>query len=232
MELIDTPANPCPPGAQIVGLRTSDGLNLRAAYWRPEGIPRGTVAVIQGRAEFIEKYFEVIGELLSRGFVVASFRLARARACRIACCAIAPAAMSAAAPITGSISRLSCASCLRPTVQNRGSPSPIPWGRRRPSIMSAAVDAPFARIVGVAPMLGINGFGGSATARHIAGTLHGLGMGRAFIPGGGPRTLVEKPFEDNVLTSDRRRFERSAQLIALAPALGIGDPTIGWLNAA
>ena len=28
---------------------------------------------MQGRAEFIEKYFEVIGELLSRGFVVATF---------------------------------------------------------------------------------------------------------------------------------------------------------------
>ncbi len=46
MELIDTPANSCPPGANIVGLRTSDGVELRAAFWRPEGPPRGTIALI------------------------------------------------------------------------------------------------------------------------------------------------------------------------------------------
>ena len=73
MELIDTPANRCPPGANIVGLRASDGAQLRAAFWRPEGVPRGTVALVQGRAEFIEKYYEVVAELLERGFVVASF---------------------------------------------------------------------------------------------------------------------------------------------------------------
>ena len=73
MELIDTPQNPCPPGANIVGLRAADGVQLRAAYWRPEGAPRGTVALLQGRAEFIEKYYEVIGEILARGFAVATF---------------------------------------------------------------------------------------------------------------------------------------------------------------
>ena len=33
---------------------------------------RGTVVVLGGRAEFIEKYFEVIGELLARDFAVAA----------------------------------------------------------------------------------------------------------------------------------------------------------------
>src|SRR3712207_8672895 len=35
--------------------------------------PQGTVCILQGRAEFIEKYFEVIGELLQRGFAVVAF---------------------------------------------------------------------------------------------------------------------------------------------------------------
>ena len=231
MELIDTPANPCPPGAHILGLRTGDGLNLRAAYWRPEGVPRGTVAVIHGRAEFIEKYFEVIAELLARGFVVASFDW---RGQGLSDRLLANRARGHVRRSTDY--RLDLEAFVR---QLLASDCPKPWFALAHSMGAAAtfdyvaaVDAPFARIVGVAPMLGVNGFGGSTTARHIAAVLQGLGMSKAFIPGGSPRTLVEKPFYDNVLTSDQRRFERSAQLIALAPALGIGDPTIGWLNAA
>ncbi len=231
MQLIDTPANPCPPGANIVGLRAADGMELRAAYWRPEGVPRGTVALIQGRAEFIEKYFEVIGELLSRGFVVASFdwrgqglsqRLLRNKAK-----GHVPRATDYRLDLDAFIRQLLDTDC------------PKPWFVLAHSMGAAAtldylgsVAAPFARMVGVAPMLGLNDFAGSGTARHIASGLHTLGMGRMFIPGGSPRTLVEKPFEGNILTGDPRRFSRSTEIIALAPALGIGDPTIGWINAA
>jgi len=52
------------------------------------------------------------------------------------------------------------------------------------------------------------------------------------VPGGGPKTLMEKPFAGNVLTSDQRRFARAADVIRVAPAVGIGDPTIGWTHAA
>ena len=34
--------------------------------------PRGTVAILGGRGEFIEKYFEVAEDLLSRGLAVAT----------------------------------------------------------------------------------------------------------------------------------------------------------------
>ena len=39
--------------------------------FQPPGGPRGSVVLSPGRTEFIEKYFEVIGELQARGFVVA-----------------------------------------------------------------------------------------------------------------------------------------------------------------
>ena len=39
----------------------------------PPGPPQGTVCILQGRAEFIEKYFETVGDLLLRGFAVATF---------------------------------------------------------------------------------------------------------------------------------------------------------------
>ena len=44
---------------------------LRYACWNTSGTARGTVVVLGGRGEFIEKYAtEVIGELLDRGFAV------------------------------------------------------------------------------------------------------------------------------------------------------------------
>ena len=47
---------------------TPDGLRLRAARW--PGGPRGTVLLLNGRTEFIEKYLEPVAELQSRGFAV------------------------------------------------------------------------------------------------------------------------------------------------------------------
>ncbi len=48
------------------------GLRLRFASWQSVlRERRGTVCIFPGRAEFIEKYFEVVGELRRRGFAVA-----------------------------------------------------------------------------------------------------------------------------------------------------------------
>src|SRR6478735_12337216 len=74
VDFIATPDNPVPGDPTLVSVMTRDGIPLRAAYWMPETeAPQGTVCVLQGRAEFIEKYFEVVGELLDRGFAVLVF---------------------------------------------------------------------------------------------------------------------------------------------------------------
>jgi lysophospholipase len=55
-------------------LMTPDGARLRWAAWpEPEGRVRGTVLVLNGRSEFIEKYRETAGELIARGFHVFGF---------------------------------------------------------------------------------------------------------------------------------------------------------------
>ena len=52
----------------------SGAARLRYAWWNAAGTPRGTVLVLPGRVEFIEKYAtEVVGELLERRFVVVGF---------------------------------------------------------------------------------------------------------------------------------------------------------------
>ena len=75
MRLVITDYNPAPPGAAVEAVKTLDGRMLRLARWdAPAGVaPAGTVLVCQGRSEFLEKYFETIGELLARGFAVVTF---------------------------------------------------------------------------------------------------------------------------------------------------------------
>ena len=61
-----------PTGFEFLPL--PDGGVLRFALWSPDTAqPRGTILLLGGRAEFIEKYWETIGELTQRGFMVCSF---------------------------------------------------------------------------------------------------------------------------------------------------------------
>lgn len=72
--LMGVPGAASPPGGQGEWFRGAGGLRLRAALWTPsssiEGAPRGTVVLSPGRTEPIEKYFELVGNLLARGFCV------------------------------------------------------------------------------------------------------------------------------------------------------------------
>ncbi len=68
--LISIPEAPAPPGAQARWIEGFGGLRLRAALVPARGPVRGSVVLSPGRTEPIEKYFEVIGDLTGRGFVV------------------------------------------------------------------------------------------------------------------------------------------------------------------
>src|ERR1051326_3137645 len=70
-ELFPFPANPAPDGEAVGMLRTPDGVGIRFARWEPPPGRKGTLCVFPGRAEFIEKYFEVVNDARDRGFAVA-----------------------------------------------------------------------------------------------------------------------------------------------------------------
>src|SRR5262245_6465407 len=72
MKLVSIPANPVPDGAVLQMLKTPDGVTLRTARCAPPPGRKGTVCLFQGRAEFIEKYYETVRELHARGFAVAT----------------------------------------------------------------------------------------------------------------------------------------------------------------
>src|ERR1700687_2643155 len=57
--------------ADRYGFLERAGARLRYACWNVPGTARGTVVVLTGRGEFIDKYAtEVVGELLGRGYAV------------------------------------------------------------------------------------------------------------------------------------------------------------------
>src|SRR5689334_11979155 len=59
--------------ADRYGWLPSGSALLRYALWSARGTSRGTILLLTGRGEFLEKYAtEVVGELLDRGFAVAA----------------------------------------------------------------------------------------------------------------------------------------------------------------
>jgi lysophospholipase len=230
MDLIGLPENPVPPGAIMVPVLAQDGLTLRAVRW-VGSTPRGTVVIAPGRGEFIEKYFEVVEELLTRHFdvVIMDWRgqglsereLANRHKGHIDDFLIYERDLV-------SLGR----QVLEPFC-------PKPWFALGHSMGGAILLAHahhgadlFERIVLSAPMIDLQGIKFPRLARGFAEVLDIIGLGGAFIPGGSKWPITRYPFEGNVLTSDRARYTRYAAVAAAMPELTIGDPTIGWANAA
>ncbi|PPD43030.1 MAG: alpha/beta hydrolase [Methylocystis sp.] len=230
LELVATPNNPIPDGAVVHQLKAHDGLRLRAATFPCPKTPRGTVAVFQGHNEFIEKYFETIRELGRRGFdVVALDWRGQAGSER-----------ELEDPRKGHVDDFGqYQRDLGVFVSEVMRPRPQPWFALAHSMGAAilietahAGRPPFERLVVTAPMINLAHLIFPNGARWLADTLDMLGMGGRFIPFGGGRNYLEQPFEGNKLTTDPVRFARNHAIVHAAPGLVIGDPTIGWVNAA
>ena len=228
MGLCITDANPAPAGAVVSRITTKDKIALRVARWSCRGNCAGTVAILPGRAEFIEKYLEVAAELLSRNFdVVAMDWRGQGGSERLT-----------SDPAKGHVGRFDAyqrdLDALRREVLEPFGRSPFfALGHSMAGAIllaqARAGRSVFERIVLTAPMIHVEG-------RRFAGLARGfawLGFGRLFAPGGGGATpCLLRPFEGNVLTSDPVRYARVASVIAAAPEIAIGAPTIGWAHAA
>ncbi|MGO4573563.1 alpha/beta fold hydrolase [Microvirga sp. 2TAF3] len=232
VQLVASPNNPIPSEPTLVGVRTEDGLILRAATWMPETPePKGTVCILQGRAEFIEKYFEVVGELLARGFAVVAFdwrgqglsgrQVKNAR--------------------KGHIRRFADfrhdLEAVRDQVLVPHMPQPhfaLAHSMGGAIALSAAYESwlPFRRLVTTTPMIALSMIKPLRTVAILARVLRWLGFGKAFVPGGGETSISTKPFKGNRLTSDPVRYARNAEAASAIGAGAIGAPTVAWLDAA
>jgi lysophospholipase len=231
MHLVSTHDNPAPPDAIVAMARAVDGVQLRTARWVPQTAVRGTVVLLQGRSEFIEKYFEVIAELLARGFAVATMDWRGQGG----------SARQLKNPRKGHIDDFSLFERdLGALVDDVLGPScPQPWFGLCHSMGGAillsiahAGRCPFERLVLTAPMIAPAGLRRPRAAHIAVEILDTLGLGAAFAPGGRGVNVMTRAFEGNLLTSDPVRYARSASVLAADPAIGVGWWTIGWAHAA
>jgi lysophospholipase len=231
MTLISIPANPVPEGAVTGVLKTPDGVALRFARWAPPQGRKGTLLVLPGRTEFIEKYFEVVGEARARGFAVAMIDWRGQGLSE-------RALLDPRKGHVGSFAEydVDLETFVREIVLPDCPPPLFALGHS----MGAAVLIRsaqkgrrwFDRVVLCAPMIGLAGRAGAGFAAVTARTLRLLGLGRSYVPGSGSTPLASLPFVGNVLSSDPVRHARTAAIVDAEPMLGLGSPTVAWVDAA
>jgi lysophospholipase len=68
-EFVEIKTNPTPEKAQVGYLKARDGVLLRGAVFTPPK-PRGTIVLMTGYSEYIEKYFETVSDLMALNYCV------------------------------------------------------------------------------------------------------------------------------------------------------------------
>lgn len=229
--LLDIPVNPAPRGATVVGIDAADGVELRVARWAPNRSPvRGTVVIVHGRSEFIEKYFETVSDLRRRGFAVAVFD-ARGQG---------GSARLLRNPRKGHVRDFADYVNDFETVLHEvvlpDCPPPYyvlahSMGGLVALLAAGRISTQIDRMVLTAPLIALPRGSTRGLAR-ISGALTYLGLGEASLPARLGKPAMALPFDGNPLTSDPERYQRMLAIADAAPGLALGAPTIGWVNAA
>ena len=227
--LVSIPAAPVPDHGTAEWFVGADGATLRAASFFPKGVARGSVVLSPGRTEPIEKYFEVVEDLLARGFavVVHDWRgqglSARALPDRLA------------GHARGFKTFLSDYQALLTAFESR---LPRPWiamghsmGGCLTTLALAHGEIRFSACVLSAPMLGVSTGKRDPLASRILTWLKAhLGQAGAYV--GGPSDPFADTFATDALTHDRARHDRYAAQLAADRDLALGGLTWGWLDFA
>lgn len=231
MKLVSIPANPLPDRATTGLVKTADGVALRFARWEPPPGRKGTVVVLQGRAEFIEKYFETVRDLRARGFAVATFdwrgqglserKLADRRKGHVRNFA------EYATDLEAIMQQVVLPDCPPPIFALAHS-----MGGAVAIRVCHAGSRWFERVVLSAPMIALPPGRFTRVAAPLARILRLAGRGSSYVPTGGPPATGSENFIGNVLTSDPVRFARNAAVLEEEPDLGLGSPTVAWADAA
>jgi lysophospholipase len=230
MKLVSIPANPVPDDVITGALKTPDGVQLRFARWAPPPGRKGTVCIFQGRAEFIEKYFETVRDLRARGFAVAALdwrgqglsdrELSDPRKSHVENFAEYDIDLET---FMKEIVLPDCPPPLFALGHSMGGTVLIRAAYRGQRWFDRIVlSAPLIRPVHI-PLFGM--------ARPVARAMRGFGMGSAYIPGGNATALAGQSFMGNPFTSDPVRYARSMAVLEAEPALGLGSPTIAWVDS-
>ncbi|TKT77549.1 alpha/beta hydrolase [Aquamicrobium sp. LC103] len=229
-QLFETPGNPIPEGARVDMLAMSDGKRLRYARFPALAQPlKGTVVIIHGRNEYIEKYFETIGDLARRGFEVAAFDLrgqgGSDRLLRDPWRGHATSFTHHVSDLERFLAEIVLPDCRGPYYVLAHSTGALVALMAMPMLVNQVQ-----RMVLNTPLLSFARQGLSMnTARRVSGAMSFIGLGRSYMGRGAPGKLA--PFATNKVTGDEARYERNCEIYRQHPELGVGGPTAAWVHA-
>lgn len=230
--LLGTLNNPIPDDAVAGWLYTRDGTRLRYGLFGANRRPvRGTVCVFGGRGEFIEKYFEVVQDLLDRDFTVTVLDWRGQGGSQ------RPFRNRNKGYVNHFASYDDDLVSFMETVVLPDCPPPyfaLAHSMGGNIILRALGNRTwFSRVVTTCPLVSLMPRQMPwPLIRGLADLLSILGLSSFYIPGGGDQPVEMGTFAGNRLTSDQARYERTVELLKTDPKLGLGSPTIGWLSAA
>jgi lysophospholipase len=218
-----------PPGATCVWLQAGSA-RIRVAWWKAGD--KGTVLLLPGRTECIEKYGRAAGDLVARGFSVitidwrgqglADRALPDRREGHVGdfaeyqqdLDAMLAEAGRAGLPQPFYMIAHSMGGCIGLRGLMRGLP-----------VRAAAFSAPMWGIAMAAWLRPV-----ASVVSALAGP---LGLMARYAPSTSAETyLLQAPFAGNVLTTDREMWDYMRRQVAEVPDLALGGPSIGWLKAA
>ncbi|SOE16373.1 lysophospholipase [Hoeflea halophila] len=225
--LIETDGNPV-PGNHVTGWFKSAGdKRLRYAIFKSHvPVARGTVVLLQGRNESIEKYYETIRHFTNRGLWVATFdwrgqglsdRLTKN-------------------PLRGHVRRFrdleADLSAFLETVVLPEARLPFCLVAHSMGALVALSLAPkltnrIERMALVAPFVELSDQPLPSWVIRLATRILRL-TGLGWVGSG--RDSFPKPFAGNPLTTDFERYARNQALYAAHPELRLGTPSASWIN--
>ncbi|WP_168074684.1 alpha/beta hydrolase [Caulobacter sp. SSI4214] len=227
--LVSIPEAPVPDHGAPEWFRGADGATLRAATFFPKAAARGSVVLSPGRSEPLEKYFEVVEDLLARDFAVLlhDWRGQGLSAREL------PDRLRGHA--RGFKTFLSDHDALLTAFEPR---MPKPWiavshsmGGCLTTLVLAHGETRFAAAVLSAPMLGLNTAGVPPwLAKPLAWTLSRVGLAGEYVQT--PYDPLVQTFQGDGLTHDEVRYDRYQAQLRADPAIALGGMTWGWADFA
>jgi lysophospholipase len=217
--------------ADRYGFLERAGARLRYACWNAPGAARGTVVILTGRGEFIEKYAtEVVGELLERGYgVVAMDWRGQGLSDR-------PLADRGKGHIDNFTTYMADVRLFLDKIVAPGSPRPVlalchsMGGHILMRELAENGPGPLSAALFVSPMTGLRR---EAMLRSILMLMPEISAAEErYLFGTGPFVVFAREFGSNIVTHDERRYRFTDDWFAADPRLSLGGPTLGWARQA
>ncbi|MAU40660.1 MAG: hypothetical protein CMF31_03470 [Kordiimonas sp.] len=229
----------CPPGGRFENMVTRDGLRLRTAQWHPadRADSRGTVVLLQGHREFIEKYFEFIHDWLGRGYSVYTLdlrgqglsdgHLQDRRKNYVPSFDLYLHDAHDFIVTHGLVRKRQPSSPLILVGHSQGGHLALRYLRDHPGVFDKAIV--------MAPMVNIH-FGNEVVETVASWVVRAnmfMGKHESHAPGQAMKTSpLQRRLAFELLTHDRDRFADQDYFFSQNPALHTGGATYGWLDAA